>query len=154
MPIIWQMADSLSWVRLLALMALALAAMVVWIIVAHHLWERPAEQEEAREQAVLYNTATTLTLSVAVLFSYAVLFVLVLVAAGFFLESGFLQSNLGHPVGLSDYVRLAWMATSLATVAGALGSGLEDEETVREATYGYRQQRRNAANEPEGSSDS
>jgi hypothetical protein len=102
----------------------------------------------------LYNASTALTLGVAVLFSYAVLFVLVLLAAGFFLESGFLQSNLGHPVGVSDYVRLAWMATSLATVAGALGSGLEDEETVREATYGYRQQRRNAPNEPEGSADS
>jgi hypothetical protein len=148
MPIIWQMADSLSWVRLLALMVLSLVAMVVWIIVAHNLWERPAEQE-AREQAALYNAATALTLSMAVLFSYAVLFVLVLVAAGAFLESGFLQSNLGHPVDLSDYVRLAWMATSLATVAGALGSGLEDEETVREATYGYRQQRRN---EPEDES--
>jgi chromate transport protein ChrA len=154
MPIIWQMADSLSWVRLLALMVLAVVAMVVWIIVAHHLWERPAAQEEAREQAALYNASTALTLGVAVLFSYAVLFVLVLLAAGFFLESGFLQSNLGHPVGVSDYVRLAWMATSLATVAGALGSGLEDEETVREATYGYRQQRRNAPNEPEGSADS
>jgi hypothetical protein len=153
MPIIWQMADSLSWVRLLALMVLAVVAMVVWIIVAHHLWERPAAQA-VREQAALYNASTALTLSVAVLFSYAVLFVLVLVAAGFFLESGFLQSNLGHPVGLSDYVRLAWMATSLATVAGALGSGLEDEETVREATYGYRQQRRNVPNEPEDSSDS
>ena len=154
MPIIWQMADSLSWVRLLALMVLAVVAMVAWIIVAHHLWERPAAQEEAREQAALYNASTALTLGVAVLFSYAVLFVLVLLAARFFLESGFLQSNLGHPVGVSDYVRLAWMATSLATVAGALGSGLEDEETVREATYGYRQQRRNAPNEPEGSADS
>jgi hypothetical protein len=153
MPIIWQMADSLSWVRLLALMVLAIVAMVVWIIVAHHLWERPAAQE-ARNQAALYNVATALTLSVAVLFSYAVLFVLVLVAAGFFLESGFLQSNLGHPVGLADYVRLTWMATSLATVAGALGSGLEDEETVRDATYGYRQQRRNAPGESEGGSDS
>jgi hypothetical protein len=153
MPIIWQMADSLSWVRLLALMVLAIVAMVVWIIVAHHLWERPAAQE-ARNQAALYNAATALTLSVAVLFSYAVLFVLVLVAAGFFLESGFLQSNLGHPVGLADYVRLTWMATSLATVAGALGSGLEDGETVRDATYGYRQQRRNAPGKPEGGSDS
>jgi low affinity Fe/Cu permease len=151
MPIIWQMADSLSWVRLLALMVLAIVAMVVWIIVAHHLWERPAEQE-ARDKAALYNAATVLTLSVAVLFSYAVLFVLVVVAAVTFLESGFLQSNLGHPVGFADYARLAWMATSLATLAGALGSGLEDEETVREATYGYRQQRRNAPDDPEGSS--
>jgi hypothetical protein len=151
MPIIWQMADSLSWVRLLALMVLAIVAMVVWIIVAHHLWERPAEQE-ARDKAALYNAATVLTLSVAVLFSYAVLFVLVVVAAVTFLESGFLQSNLGHPVGFADYARLAWMATSLATLAGALGSGLEDEETVREATYGYRQQRGNAPDDPEGSS--
>jgi len=151
MPIIWQMADSLGWVRLLALMVLSLVAMVVWIIVAHHLWERPASWK-ARDVAALYNAATALTLSVAVLFSYAVLFVLVLVAAAIFLDSGFLQSNLGHPVGLSDYVRLTWMATSLATVAGALGSGLEDEETVRDATYGYRQQRRNAPDDPEGSS--
>src|ERR687889_113852 len=87
MPIIWQMADSLSWVRLLALMVLAIVAMVFWIIVAHHLWERPAEQE-ARDKAALYNAATVLTLSVAVLFSYAVLFVLVVVAGGNLFGSG------------------------------------------------------------------
>jgi hypothetical protein len=152
MPILWQMSDSLSWARLLLLMVLAITAMVVWIIVAHHLWERPVDQK-ARNQAALYNAATALTLTAAVLFSYVVLFVLVLVAAGIFLESGFLQSNLGHPVGLTDYMRLAWMATSLATVAGALGSGLEDEETVRDATYGYRQQRRNEPNSREDGSD-
>jgi hypothetical protein len=149
MPSIWQMADSLGWVRLSGLMFLSITAMVAWIIVAHNLWERPADGA-AQDQTALYNAATALTLTVAVLFSYAVLFVLVLVAALIFLDSGFLQSILGHPVGFSDYVRLAWMATSLATVAGALGSGLEDEETVRDATYGYRQQRRN---EPESSSD-
>jgi hypothetical protein len=77
---------------------------VEWIIVAYNLWERPADRE-ARDQAALYNAATALTLSVTVLFSYAVLFVLVLVAAVIFLDSGFLQSMLQHPVGLVDYTR-------------------------------------------------
>lgn len=152
MPVIWQMADSLGWARLSGLMVLSITAMVAWIIVAHNLWERTADGA-SRDQTALYNAATALTLTVAVLFSYAVLFALVLVAALIFLDSGFLQSILGHPVGFSDYMRLAWMTTSLSTVAGALGSGLEDEETVREATYGYRQRRRAAPDDPEGSSD-
>jgi hypothetical protein len=48
-----------------------------------------------------------------------------------------------HPVGFGEYVTLtSWLGTSLATVAGALGASLEDKETVREASYGYRQRRR------------
>jgi hypothetical protein len=70
--------------------------------------------------------------------------------AGIFVDRSFLESILQHPVGFGDYMKLAWITASLATVAGALGSGLEDEETVRDATYGYRQRRRN---EPESSSD-
>ncbi len=49
-------------------MVLAITAMIVCIIVARHLWERPADNE-AREQADLYNAATVLTLTVAALFS-------------------------------------------------------------------------------------
>jgi hypothetical protein len=44
---------------------------------------------------------------------------------------------IGHPVGLRDYLTLAWIISSMATVGGAIGSGLEDEEHVRAAAYGY-----------------
>jgi hypothetical protein len=71
-----------------------------------------------------------------------------------FVPSGYFQSTLQHPVDFGDYLTLAWMATSLATVAGALGSSLEDERTVREVAYGYRQQQRSKRAKEESENDS
>jgi hypothetical protein len=42
-PPIWLLADAAGWARLLLLMAVALVAMVGWIVVAHNLWERPED---------------------------------------------------------------------------------------------------------------
>lgn len=137
--------------RHVAFMVAAIAAMAVWIVVAHHLWERPGDREERRWTA-LYNLVTALTVTLAVVFAYAALFALTLLAAWVFVPGGYLASTLRHPVGVGDYAILTWLTTSLATVAGALGSGLEDEDTVREAAYGYRQRRRNedAAGDDDG----
>ena len=44
---------------------------------------------------------------------------------------------LGHPAGVADQVSLAWLATSIATLGGALGAALESSESVREAAYIY-----------------
>jgi hypothetical protein len=147
-PSIWMLSDAMGWARLLLLMVAAIVAMVVWIIISHHLWERPGEREQ-RKWASLYNGVTVLTIGAAVLAAYAILFVLIFLAAWVFVPSGYFQSTLKHPVGLGEYVRLAWLGASLATVAGALGASLEDEETVRDASYGYRQRRRQDANEYE-----
>ncbi|HSK82012.1 MAG TPA: hypothetical protein VK902_01225 [Rubrobacter sp.] len=147
---IWMLADSLGLVRLLLLMVLSVTAIVVWIIVAHGLWEHP-DEEEAPHWAALYNGVTVLTMTTAVLMAYAVLFVLVFVAASVFVPSDYLQSTLGHPVGPGEYLILAWLAASLATIVGALGSTLEDEETVRNAVYGYRQRRRQEAEDANNS---
>ena len=38
---------------------------------------------------------------------------------------------------MTDYLTLAWIISSLAIVGDAIGSGLEDEDTVRAAAYGY-----------------
>ena len=139
---LWILADSVGWPRLLLLMVTAIVAMVAWIIVAHHLWERQ-EDCQKRKWVALYNGVTVLTISVAVLIAYAVLFALIFIAAWVFVPGTYFQTILKHPVGFSEYLTLSWMAASLATLAGALGSSLEDEDAVRGAAYGYRQRRRN-----------
>lgn len=61
-------------------MVSSIVAMVVWIIVGHDLWEQVG-RHEAPYWMKLYNVVTALTISVAVLLSYAVLFGLVAVTA-------------------------------------------------------------------------
>jgi hypothetical protein len=149
---LWVLADSVGWARLLLLMVTAIVAMVAWIIVAHHLWERP-EDPDQQKWAALYNGVTVLTVTSAVLCAYAILFALILLAAWVFVPGSYFQTILKHPVGFGEYLTLSWLAASLATVAGALGASLEDEETVREAAYGYRQRRRSEANDHEDDDD-
>jgi hypothetical protein len=148
---LWLLADAVGFWRLLALMVAAIVAMVAWIIVAHHLWERP-EDPQQRRWAPLYNGVSVLTVGSAVLLAYAILFALIFVAAWVFVPGGYFQSILKHPVGLGEYLTLAWLGTSLATVAGALGASLEDEERVHAASYGYRQRRRHEDDESEDES--
>jgi hypothetical protein len=148
----WLLADAVGFWRLLLLMVTAIVAMVAWIIIAHHLWERP-EDPDQQKWAALYNGVSVLTVTSAVLCAYAILFALILLAAWVFVPGTYFQSILKRPVGFGEYLTLSWLAASLATVAGALGSSLEDEDTVREAAYGYRQRRRSEANDREDGSD-
>ncbi len=70
------------------------------------------------------------------------LFCMLLGTACLTLPPGLLSSTLGHAVGFSDYLSLAWLLASIATIGGALGSGLEDDRVVTEAAYGVRQRQR------------
>lgn len=138
---IWMLADAFTPPRLLLVSAVAVAAMIVWLIADNGLWERFSDAW-LREQAMLSNAATVLTVSVAVVYMYALLFAVTLAATFAVIPSPFMQTNLGHPVGPGDYVALAWLATSMGTIAGALGSGLADEEAVRQAAYSRRENQR------------
>jgi hypothetical protein len=132
----WRLADALGPLRLSALTVASLAAIVIFLIVAHGLWTRPPDGR-GREQAVLFNVATTATLSLGVACLYAALFVLSLAAAAVAVDDGVLTRAVGHPVDVTTYAKLGWMISSLGTVAGALGAGLESDAAVREAAYGY-----------------
>jgi len=138
---IWLLSTRLGAGKLVLTTVVSVALMVAWIIGAHHLWERARDPGE-REETVLYNASTVLTLSIGVLVMSAAVYVLTLLGSLFFLEPSVLGSSLGRPPTFGDHLVLAWLATGLATIAGALGSGLDSEDAVRRAAYGYRERQR------------
>ncbi|EHK82169.1 hypothetical protein AK37_16695 [Rhodococcus pyridinivorans AK37] len=138
---IWLFADTMGPWRMSAVTVLSIVAMILWLILDHELWERPKSPEE-RDRSVLYNTATVVTLTVGVVVLHVALFCLLLATASLTLPPELLSRVLGHGVSFSDYLTLTWLLTSIATIGGALGSGLEDDAAVREAAYGVRQRQR------------
>jgi hypothetical protein len=137
---LWVLADALDWLRLLVLTLLSVGASVLWLIVSHRLWET-RQGRGSRQQTVLFNVATTLTLLLGVASLYAALFALTIGTAAVVIDPRVLGEALGHDADAGDYATLTWMASSLATIAGGLGAGLESDEAVREAAYGYRVER-------------
>ncbi|MBO2448613.1 hypothetical protein J4573_16040 [Actinomadura barringtoniae] len=133
---IWKLGDALGGLRLTAIMLLGLTALVAWLIIANDLWEKP-DRETPAELARLFNLGTVLTLTLATAVSYLVLFAGTALAAALLIDTSVLEDTLQRPVDPTDYLMLAWIISSLATVGGAIGSGLEDEDTVRAAAYGY-----------------
>jgi hypothetical protein len=137
---VWRLADALEPLNLAAMTVLSLTGIVVFLILAHGLWS-DASDGAASEQAVLFNIVTTLTLTIGVASLYVALFVLGLGGAALALDEDVLSQAIGHDASLGSYLKITWMASSLATVAGALGAGLESDAAVREAAYGYRPER-------------
>ena len=138
---IWRLGDVSGWLRLSVLTFLSMGSTMIWIVLAHDLWE-PTTGRRARHLCLLYNASTVVTLMATVSAIYAGLFALVLAAATLFVPEGLFRTTLQHPVGLPDYLELAWITTSLATFAGALGSSLEDANTVHETAFRHRQRHR------------
>lgn len=131
---VWRLADAMSWLQLGAVSLLSIAATVVALILAHGLWER-AEPPEARERVALFNLATVATLALGVLVLYAALLMIAAVCATALVPDGLEAGQIGHRVGLAGDLHLAWLTASLATVGGALGSLVEDDAAVSDATY-------------------
>lgn len=133
-PDIWRLADAYGGVRLTGVAVAAVAAVAITLIIGAGLWER-GQGRRMRQQVVLFNTATVITVSIGVLAFYGALFVVSAAATPLLLVGKLLAEQLGHPVGLGDYLKLAWLTSSLAMAGGALGAGLESDDAVREAAY-------------------
>jgi uncharacterized membrane protein len=144
---VWNLASDLSAGRLVAICVLTIGVAVMTLIAVHGLWER-AHDRRVREQAILFNVVTVITLVLGIVVLYLEVFVLTLAAAALLIEPSLMSARIGHPSDAADYVRLAMLASALATVAGGLGGALESDAAVREATYGYRGGSRAVADGP------
>jgi hypothetical protein len=134
---IWRLASNLGTLRLTIIGLGSVAATSLTIMIATGLWEH-SPHRSAREQVILFNIVTAVTVGIGVAVLYAAIFVAMLAAALLLVPAGLLGIVLGHPADVADQVQLAWLAASLATLGGALGAALETRETLREAAYTYR----------------
>lgn len=140
---IWQLATALGGFRLTGVVLVAVTALAVWIVAGHGLWEPRTFPGSLRASDLrLRNTGTVVTVALGAMVFYAVLFVFTCAAVALVIPPTYLATVLGVLAGLGDYLTIAAMASALGTVAGAVGSGLEDDLTVRKATYGYRDRER------------
>lgn len=135
-PDLWTLADVYGGVRLTGIALVSVLAFAVTLIVGGNLWER-ARRPGQRRQVALFNITTTVTVVLGVLALYAVLFVLAVLLALALVVPGLFAATLEHPARFADYLELAFLTSSLATVGGALGAGLESDEAVHEAAYTY-----------------
>ncbi|MEU5565039.1 hypothetical protein [Micromonospora musae] len=74
---------------------------------------------------------------IGVLALYVTLAALTIIGAIALVPWDLIADSTGQPAGVAHQVKLGWLASSLATVGGALGAGLESDSAVREAAYRY-----------------
>jgi hypothetical protein len=134
---VWRISDRLTSLRLAIITVLSIALTASSLIAAHGLWESSGGGR-ARDQVLLFNAATAATVAIGIACLYLSLLIVSLAAAGLLITPDSLSAALGSDGGFADYLNLAWLVASLATVGGALGAGLESDVAIHEAAYGYR----------------
>ena len=138
---IWEMADYLTVTRLAVVNIVAVLAMILWLLLDNSLWDKPSAKSFKRVIA-LYNGSTLITLAVAVLGMYAILFLFIFAGAGAIIAPDYMTKVLGDQVTVGTYARISWLAASMGVTAGALGSSFNSDAAVRRLTHGARERQR------------
>jgi hypothetical protein len=143
-PVVWQLGIGHSWRGLLLVSAGVVAAMAAWLVYYHHLWVHRVDGVPGRRKVLLYNASTVITFVLGLGVAFLGLLAVNVMAARVLLSDHVLTSQLGHTPGIVEYLKLCWMATVCASAIGALGTGFESEEDVRDAAYSEREAQRGA----------
>src|SRR5699024_1299857 len=121
---LWQLSGLYNYYRFVILMSVAMIVMVTWIIVAHNICEKKRHYK-SNKLRLMYDAGTVMTLSVSVFTFYISMFILFSFAVIVFVPGDVFKEVLEHEVRFIDDAKLACLVTSAATVAGAIGAGLE-----------------------------
>lgn len=90
----WNMGLDFSVWRLFGISIMAILGMLVWIMVSHGLWESTKKAKHKRI-VMLYNLTTIMTLFIAIVIYYMILYSLFLIAELVLLPPGFLGQQVG-----------------------------------------------------------
>jgi hypothetical protein len=141
---IWMIAYGGGTLRLTALTVASILALVLTLVVGGKLPEQVPrstdrdDHPEVREQVILFNTVSIVTVVIGVVALYLTLFALTVLVSFLLLPPDQIVRQLGHPVSSTTLLAISWLAASLATVGGALGASLEKSSRIREVAYTYR----------------
>lgn len=123
--------------RLLLISVMGVLTLAIWLIVRNGLWTRSTDAFAPGNRR-MDNAATVMTVGIGVGIMFLGLLLAMFVLGITVVDAGYLETQLERPVGIRDYVHLAWLSSCLGAFAGALGSNFDDEESVRAATYSLR----------------
>ncbi|GAB3192941.1 hypothetical protein [Nesterenkonia suensis] len=138
---IWDMAIQLPGWRLAVITVAGILFLTLWLILRNRLWDRPASVGGKR-LAVMYNSSTLISLLVSVISLYAMLYLGVLVISLMLIEPGYMAESLEVEPAFSNYRDIAWLAASLGTFAGAIGSNFDEDSDLQNLTQGTRERQR------------
>ncbi|MDZ5077136.1 hypothetical protein [Nesterenkonia sp. HG001] len=138
---IWDMAIHLPGWRLAIITVSGILFLTMWLMLRNRLWDHPASVGGKR-LAVVYNASTVISLLVSVISLYVVLYLGVLVISLVLIEPGYMAESLEVEPAFSNYRDIAWLAASLGTFAGAIGSNFDDDSDLRNLTQGTRERQR------------
>ncbi|WP_282938727.1 hypothetical protein [Corynebacterium auriscanis] len=142
---VWAMSSLIAVWRLSLITFVAIAALTFWLIFHNGLWNKWRGKDMdslTRWRSRIDNLATVGTVGLAAAGIYVLIFLTLLLFAATVVPIPYFAQQISSKVSFLDYLTLAWFTASLGTMAGALGSGFDSDDAIREATYNRREHRR------------
>lgn len=141
----WQMSHTVSVLRMSVISLFAIGALTFWLIYHNGLWNRWPDREPdsvSRWRARMDNRATLGTVLLAAMMIYATVWVVLLVLSVVIVDTNYFRMQVKDDPFPWGYAKLAWLTASLGTLAGAVGSSFDSDDSIREATYNRREHQR------------